>query len=78
MLFVRVELNSSDNEIPEDLWISALTIDDETRHYRMDIIWAYLCATTSADGVLRFKRLAKVVLLILVLPHSNGREEKGF
>ena len=48
------------NEIPEDVWVSALTIDGETRQYRIDIIWAYLCASTSADGLLRFKTLAKV------------------
>ena len=64
------------NAIPEDVWESALTVDGESQHYKMDVIWAYLQGGTCADGVLRFRRLAKIALLVLVLPHSNAAEER--
>ena len=40
--------------------------------------WNYLQSMTSADGVLRFHRLARVAKLVLILPHSNASEERVF
>ena len=44
----------------------------------MDIIWNYLSSMKSFDGYQRFKRLAQVAKLILIIPHSNANEERVF
>jgi hypothetical protein len=65
------------DDIPD--WESASVCDDsETRHYRMDVIWSYIKSMSNPDGTLQFKRLSKVALLVLVLPHSNDEEERVF
>ena len=51
---------------------------EEKRYHRMDIVWGYLSTMKSADGQLVFKRLFKVVKLVLVLPLSNAGEERVF
>ena len=48
------------------------------KHYRMDILWAYLKALKTPDGAFSFARLASVALLILTLPYSNAEEERVF
>ena len=44
----------------------------------MDVIWDYLSTMRSPDGNFAFDKLAKVALLVLVLPHSNAEEERVF
>ena len=62
--------------MPEIIWNAAKVIEqDERSYYRMDTIWDYLRTARSADGTLAFDKLAKVALLVLVLPHSNAEEE---
>lgn len=63
-------------EIPGHVWESAIVY--ETKHYRMDILWAYLRTLKTPDGAFSFKRLVTVALLILTLPHSNAEEERVF
>ncbi len=62
-------------DIPEHVWESALVVDGETRHHRMDLIWSHLKAMKYPDGALMFEQLAVVALLVLTLPHSNAEEE---
>ena len=67
------------NDVPEIIWNAAKVIEqDERSYYRMDTIWDYLRTARSADGTLAFDKLAKVALLVLVLPHSNAEEERVF
>ena len=66
-------------EIPDHVWQSAVVYQDsEKKHYRMDVLWAYLNEMKGPDGALLFKRLASVALLVLTLPHSNAEEERVF
>jgi len=65
-------------ELPENVWESALVVDGESQHYRMDVVWSHLSTMKSPDGMLRFPRLAKVAQLVLVIPHSNAQEERVF
>ena len=69
----------TNSAIPGHVWETAVVYDDsETKHYRMDILWAYLKTLKTPDGAFSFKRLASVALLILTLPHSNAEEERIF
>ena len=66
-------------EIPQSIWDSALVKDDdESQHYRMDLIWAHLSSAKNPDGTIRFKRLSSVARIVLILPHSNAEEERVF
>lgn len=52
-------------EIPDDVWKSALKIDeDEKKVYRMDTIWAYLNVIKNPDGTPRFTKLSAVARLV--------------
>ena len=62
-------------EISAYVWESALVVDVESRHYRMDMIWAYMRTMKTPDGVFTFQRLATVALLVL---HSSAEEERVF
>ena len=44
----------------------------------MGVILGYLSTMKAADWQLLFKRLFKVVKLVLVLPHSDTREDRVF
>lgn len=66
------------NEIPSSVWESALIVDGHVKHYRMDVLWSFLGKMKRADGLYRFPKLAKVVQLVLILPHSNAEEERVF
>ena len=66
-------------EIHDSIWKSAIVGEkNETRHCRMDAIWAYLSSLKNPDGSFKFPKLSKVALLILVIPHSNAEEERVF
>ena len=67
------------NEIPGDVWDSAVTIvDGVQKHYRMDKFWNYISSMVNPDGIHRFHWLANVAKLVLILPHSNASEERVF
>ena len=71
----------NDSDIPAKIWEDALVKEDkdeDSRKYRMGVIWAYLSAVKNIDGKFIFERLAKVALLVLTIPHSNAQEERVF
>ena len=49
---------------------------EESTFICMDIVWAFLSASTGYGCILKFARLSKVARLVLVLPHSNAGEER--
>ena len=65
------------DEIPNDVWKAAL-LKEDCEEIRMDIIWANIASMTSPDGRPRFHMLRNVANLVLVLPHSNAKEERLF
>lgn len=70
-----------DEDIPHNVWHEATVVvneEDGHKYYRMDLIWNYLSSMKSFDGYERFKRLAQVAKLILIIPHSNANEERVF
>ena len=74
--FLQYQL-MQDTDIPDSVWQSALVAEDEqTRHYRMDVIWAHMKTMRDPDGALLFEMLATVAILVLTLPHSNAEEER--
>ena len=75
--FLQYQLFDEKN-IPHDTWQSALVSQKEVEHYRSDILWAYLMTAKYPDGSLMFANLAKVVCIVLTLPHSNAEEERVF
>ena len=52
--------------------------EKEVKHFRMDVLWPHMQAMRSADGKLKFSKLANVAPLVLTLPHSNAAEERVF
>ena len=44
----------------------------------MDVLWHYFSTLKSGDGRLRLKRLSKIAMLVLTIPHSNADEERVF
>ena len=67
----------NDKDIPESTWDSA-KIEDDSTHFRMDILWSFLLKMKDPSGTAMFERLAKVAILVLTLPHSNAEEERVF
>lgn len=65
-------------DIPNHVWESALVVEGETRHHRMDLIWSHLKAMRGPDGSPMFEKLTTVAMLVLTLPHSNAEEERVF
>ena len=71
----------SDENIPQHVWDDALVKSDENGdggYYRQDVLWQYLSTLKSSDGRQMFKRLSKIAMLVLVIPHSNASEERVF
>lgn len=68
----------NDDDIPQMIWDKAKVGEDEDKHYRMDVIWHYLSTMKSGDGRPRFRRLCKIAMLVLTIPHSNAGEERVF
>uniref|UniRef100_A0A1X7UKB6 HAT C-terminal dimerisation domain-containing protein n=1 Tax=Amphimedon queenslandica TaxID=400682 RepID=A0A1X7UKB6_AMPQE len=71
------------NDIPDRVWDSAIVSQqddggDIRRYFRMVIIWSHISTMRSSDGSFLYGRLAKVTLLVLVIPHSNAEEERVF
>ena len=67
----------NDEDVPESTWDSA-KIEDESTHFTMDIVWSFLLKMKDPSGAAMFKRLAKIAILVLTLPHSNAEEESVF
>ena len=42
------------------------------------IVWSFLLKMKDSSGATMFKRLAKIAILVLTLPHSNAEEERMF
>ena len=71
----------NNTDIPSHVWDEAAVVINEeegVKHFRMDVLWAYMQAMRSIDGELKFPKLANVALLALTLPHSNAAEERVF
>ena len=71
----------NDLDIPAKVWEDALVKEDkdeDSRKYKMDVIWAYLSTVNNIDGQFIFEQLAKVALLVLTIPHSNAQEKWVF
>lgn len=76
--FVEYQL-LQDDDIPSDVWDKAsIVIDDDTTYHRMDIVWHHISTLKAPDSRLRFSRLSKVAMLVLIIPHSNAEEERVF
>ena len=65
-------------DVPQTVWDKAKVEEDGDNHYRMDVLWHYFSTLTSGDGRQRFKRLSKIAMLVLTIPHSNADEERVF
>ena len=69
----------SDTDIPSRIWDEAKVGEDEDVHYRVDVLWKYLCQIQRVDSSeLKFLRLIQVAKVVLVIPHSNASEERVF
>ena len=64
--------------IPKTVWQAALVADGETHHHRMDVIWSHLMKMMDPSRCPMFENLARIVLLVLTLPHPNAEEECVF
>ena len=68
-----------DTDIPPEVWAEAKVGEDEETYYQIDILWGYLCKVLQiGSSEPKFKRLAKVAVSVLVVPHSNASEERVF
>ena len=70
-----------DSEIPQKVWDEALVKEDkdqDIRKYRMDVIWSFLSQMKEVDRRVILGRLARVALLVFLIPHSNAEEERVF
>ena len=63
-----------EEEISNDVWESAvIKVDEAQKYYRMGKIRNYLQSMTSADGVLKFHRLARVAKFLFYLTQMHRR-----
>ena len=73
-----------DKDIPIDVYEKAAIISDYGEHvqsaklFSLDIIWDYVSSRKASDGRLQFHLLSNVAQLVLIMPHSNAFEERGF
>ena len=74
--FIEYQL-LKEEEIPKSVWDDATIVEsEETKYFRMDVIWGYLAKQKSCFGRFSYKLLSKITKLVLVLPHSNAGEER--
>ena len=80
--FLQYQLLTSSTDLPESVKKEAKEVITEGKDCptfnNMDVIWSYLSKVKCSDGSLKFGNLYKVAFLVLVLPHSNGGEERVF
>lgn len=70
-----------EEDIPQTIWDKAKVEpfkEDGDTYNRMDVLWHYFSTLKSGDGRQRFKRLSKIAMLVLTIPHSNADEERVF
>jgi hypothetical protein len=67
-----------DCDIPQNVWQQASVGEDGYTYSRMDIVWHHIFNVRAPDSTIQFPRLSRVVMLILVIPHSNAAEERVF
>ena len=75
--FVEYQLLQNE-DIPPHVWDKASIVDDDHTYQRMDIVWHHISTLKAPDGRLRFSHLSKIAMLVLIIPHSNGEEERVF
>ena len=75
--FVEYQLLRNE-DIPPHVWDKASIVVDDHTYHRMDIVWHHISTLKAPDGRLRFSHLSKVAMLVLIIPHSNGKEEHVF
>lgn len=66
------------SEIPSAIQKSASQVTESVTTFKNNSILSYLIGMKRADGAYRFKKLRKVAMLVLILPHSNASEERIF
>ena len=64
--------------IPSSIWKESLVVTDESSDHRADVILHYLSTHNAPDGSFFFSRLSQVAKLVLLIPHSNAKEEQIF
>ena len=64
--------------IPSSIWKESLVVTDESSDHRADVILHYLSTHKAPDGSFFFSRLSQVAKLVLLIPHSNAKEEQIF
>lgn len=70
----------NDTDLPKEIKENATLQHDEDNKIialRMDVIWRYL-GNMKVSCYPSFQHLSKVAELVLVLPHSNAKEERAF
>ena len=75
----------TDNEIGHNAWSEAAVVDGKGEdgnkivHYRVDILWYYIASMRLPEtSISCFKVLPRIVVIVLVLPHSNASLERLF
>lgn len=53
-------------------------IDENVSSLRMDVQWHEISKITDASGLLKYSSLAKIMLAVLIIPHSNAPTERVF
>ena len=77
--FVELQL-LEDNAIPEEVWNKATVSVEEIickkyiSYHRIDVLWQYISTIQLYCHILRFPKLSKVAMSVLVIPHSNAEE----
>ena len=78
--FIEYQLLDS-SCIPNDLWIRTESHEDQSEPEfctHIDAIWSHTKSMKLADLNPRFPNLCQVAELVIVIPHSNGSEERVF
>ena len=75
----------TDDEIGHNAWSEAEVVDGKDEdgnkivHYRVDILWYYLASMRLPEtSISHFKVLPRIVVIVLVLPHSNASLKRLF
>ena len=74
--FIHYQLQR-DADIPDEVWEEAKVNEDEDVYNRVDVLWSHLCKMQKiGSSQPMFLRLAQVVKVVMVIPHSNASEER--
>ena len=79
--FLNYQLHEK-SDVPDVVWNEALVYeegaDKEKQYHRMDMIWGCITNVTKFDSSCRFLHLSKVAKLMVIIAHSNAKEERLF